>query len=390
MVASDSNGQVLLIGNEPAAFSAALTLAEAGLSVRHVHETPFGLDGASRDIGLVYPELGEPWERLEYALGQELALEFQRWGKNGVENLIERLPASMERGSRLSIARTELEGNLLASDAVKRSQQPVCDDVRLMSGAAASNYAPIDGAHLASFETHALNFVPVKVCEKLASQLSEFTNYRAIPLESDQYKSLELTFLQERVALRGIDGLEEVGDLCLLGTSLETRALLGRFDRVLLPLTAVAFRSQPLKERTRTSVVGITAGWGSERYRFDTELRLLGCGINPSQDFTQASENDNKSWDILRERATQLFTDFHCPLEELLRWSLNFTITCDGLPLLGPLPGEPRVQLCVGFGSSAWSRGWEAGRRLAQAIAGSGEEIQSPLMERCNSRRFFK
>ncbi len=388
---SGQRGEVLLLGSEPAAFSAALGLVESGLSVLHLYEHPFGLHGASRDIGFAYPELGEPWERLEHALGRDCALQFHHWSKHGIESLHRLLEPTVLRGSRLSLARTENEGDLLSKDAVKRGGEPVGDEVRLMSGGAASNYAPVDGAHLAAFETHALTFVPVRVCEVLEERLAEFHNYRAHRLSSELYQSLTLSVGPDRVCAQAGEN-QARGDLCLLATGLETRRLLGKFHDILLPLKGMAFRTEPLRERARSSVVGLTAGWGSERYRFDSEYRLLGCGVDPGQDFSSEESSVNeKSLRALLDRAAQLFTDFDGGEETLLRWAVAFTATCDGLPLLGPLPGEPRVQLCTGFGASAWSRGWEAGRQLAIAIAADeNEKGTATLIARCSPRRFIR
>lgn len=384
-----ADGRILLIGCEPAAFSAALTLAEWGLQVLHLYPEPLGILGSARDIGLAYPELGEPWERLAHALGEELAAEFHQWPKSAVEHLQAICPDEVFRGSRLSVARTEQEGKLLSADAILRSKPPNSDEVRLMSGAAASNYAPIDGASLAAFETHALSFVPLKVCQRVQRILAGFPNYQAMTTGPENYDQIKLGFDGGLVTANTPDRHNVQADVCLLATGLETRSMLDRFHSVLLPWKGQAFRTQPLREKMRSSVVAVTAGWGSERYRFDPEYRLLGCGINPGQDITKTTaESDPQALDALLKRAAQLFTDFDGLAEQVMQWAVLFTTTCDGLPLLGPLPGEPRVQLCTGFGSSAWSRGWQAGRVMAEAMAGSPDAGKSKLIARCSARRF--
>ena len=189
------------------------------------------------------------------------------------------------------------------------------------------------------------------------------------------------------IAVRGSGWSYGAGDLCLVAAGLETRTLLGRFSSILLPLAGQAFRTPPLKECARSSVVGLSAGWGSERYRFDDELRLLGCGISPRQSFQQGTNVDQKAMKVLLERAAQLFTDFEGEAEQTMQWAVEFTGTCDGLPLLGALPGEPRIQVATGFGASAWSRGWEAGLSVAAAIRGQAENL---LLGRCSPGRFLR
>ena len=140
----------------------------------------------------------------------------------------------------------------------------------------------------------------------------------------------------------------------------------------------------------KDQVVGVTASWGFERYRFDDERRLLGCGVDPSGGGGGESATvDDKVMRVFLKRAAQLFTDFESDDEEsLMRWAVEFDGTCDGLPILGALTGEPRIQVACGFSISAWSRGWEAGRRVAGAVLGREDEKGSRLIKRCSPRRF--
>lgn len=380
-------GTVLLIGAEPAAFSCALELVANGVSVHHVYPGPLGLTGSSRDIGLCYPELGEPFERLAHALGESVAVEFHRWSQAGVESLEQTFPTLVHRGSRMAVTRTEQESLLATADAMQRSSPPLGDEVRLMSGAAVSNYGPLDGAHQGSFETHALSFLPLKVLEGAAELLQAHPRYQQSVIEDndlwrqgrvDTSEGIHLTLPTRRFA----------GEIAVLATGTEGSRLLGGFSQVLLPLSGQAFRTPPLREKTRSSVVGITASWGYERYRFDEQYRLLGCGVDPSGSTAHSEDSlvNPKPMKELVVRASSLFTDFDGRLEELLQWGVTFTVSCDGLPLLGPLAGEPRIQLLTGFGLSAWSRGWEAGRRIAYSIIGRGEP--SELLKRCGAVRF--
>ena len=387
---SQQDGVVLVVGAEPAAFSCCAELLESGLSVRHVYPAPLGLHGSSRDIGLAYPELGEPWERLVYALGEEIAMELHRWSGGGVEDLESRFPELVRRGSRLSVTRTEQETKLLSGDALQRSKPPVNDEVRLMSGPAVSNYAPIHTAHFGAFETHAVSFAPVAVLEALSKQLKENPLYESCAVQGDWDKFRVCCSASSVKAVGAGETLAE-GDLAVVAAGMATGRLLDRFEKALVPIRGQAFRSRPLKERTRSSVVGVTASWGFERYRFDDEFRLLGCGVDPSGSGVGEETNDvnAKVMRVVLNRAAQLFTDFDAEDEEsLMRWAVEFDGTCDGLPILGALTGEPRIQVACGFSLSAWSRGWEAGRRVAGAVLGREDETVSRLIARCSPRRF--
>jgi glycine/D-amino acid oxidase-like deaminating enzyme len=49
-------------------------------------------------------------------------------------------------------------------------------------------------------------------------------------------------------------------------------------------------------------------------------------------------------------------------------WAGIAAFTCDGLPLLGPLPGQPRQMACLGFGGSDWSFALRGGQAVAQGL----------------------
>ncbi len=54
--------------------------------------------------------------------------------------------------------------------------------------------------------------------------------------------------------------------------------------------------------------------------------------------------------------------------EATRRWAGIAAFTCDGLPLIGPLPGHPRQVACVGFGGNDWSFALRAGQAVAQGL----------------------
>jgi glycine/D-amino acid oxidase-like deaminating enzyme len=49
-------------------------------------------------------------------------------------------------------------------------------------------------------------------------------------------------------------------------------------------------------------------------------------------------------------------------------WAGIAAFTCDGLPLVGPLPGHPRQVACVGYGGADWSFALRAGQAVADGL----------------------
>jgi glycine/D-amino acid oxidase-like deaminating enzyme len=60
-------------------------------------------------------------------------------------------------------------------------------------------------------------------------------------------------------------------------------------------------------------------------------------------------------------------------------WSVVHTHTCDNLPLVGPLPGQPRRALCLGFRDQQGALALESGRALARGILGEDPGLPSFL-----------
>lgn len=380
---------VLILGGEPAAFACADILTAKGVKVAHLYGTPFGLLGASRDIGLAYPEMGEPWERLRDALGEEIGKEFHQWGKAGVESLTgaAHQESFFRRGSRIAVSRTEQEASLSGTDALDRQQ--IGDEVRLMSGAAASNYAPVIDLLQASFETHAAAFPPVPMLEFLAARLAQRPSYYAQPLTvAQEWQSCQLQHTPQGPQVRWGESETLQAEVVVVAAARESARFLNGFGSVLVSLPGQAFRTPPLREVCRSSVVGVTGSWGYERFRFDPEQRLVGCGINPSGGLVEDGPAVNeKSLEVFFNRSRELFMDLFCELDEVLQWGVEFTVSCDGLPVLGPLSGQPRVQVIAGFSTSAWSRGYRAGEVVAEAL--TQEKYHNPLLARCSPRRFL-
>ena len=65
-------------------------------------------------------------------------------------------------------------------------------------------------------------------------------------------------------------------------------------------------------------------------------------------------------------------------------WAGVAAFTCDGLPLVGPLPGHPRQVACVGYGGADWSFALRAGQAVAQGLL----EGETDVPDRFSLSRF--
>jgi len=68
------------------------------------------------------------------------------------------------------------------------------------------------------------------------------------------------------------------------------------------------------------------------------------------------------------------------------QWSSIMTFSCDGLPVIGPLPGRPRIISCGGFGAFSPSLSLRAAKAVVDGVT-TGE---SPGVPECFSTRRFE
>lgn len=62
------------------------------------------------------------------------------------------------------------------------------------------------------------------------------------------------------------------------------------------------------------------------------------------------------------------------------RWSAIATHTCDGLPIVGPLPGRPRLIVCTGWNGQPWAYALRAARAVADGLlTGRALGVPKPL-----------
>jgi glycine/D-amino acid oxidase-like deaminating enzyme len=91
----------------------------------------------------------------------------------------------------------------------------------------------------------------------------------------------------------------------------------------------------------------------------------------------------------LQQRLEQ-YIRAHLPVAAALpvtvRGAARMAYTQDNLPLVGPLPGQPRVACCAGFSGHDWSLALAAAELLAAALAG---EPRDPVLEILSPRRLM-
>jgi gamma-glutamylputrescine oxidase len=140
------------------------------------------------------------------------------------------------------------------------------------------------------------------------------------------------------------------------------------FEGLIWPVRGQGFVTAPLP---RLLAAGVSAGWGHESYRQLRDGRIVAMGFRPEP------AEDDMSFD---ETPTDLFQGFLAkfaaeripgfppspPVERRFAGTCGFAK--DALPLLGPLPGQPKVVAACGFTMRGLSLGAAVGRAAAHLV----------------------
>jgi glycine/D-amino acid oxidase-like deaminating enzyme len=83
--------------------------------------------------------------------------------------------------------------------------------------------------------------------------------------------------------------------------------------------------------------------------------------------------------DVVQERIEAAVRARYGAVTVLGRWSWIDCKSCDGLPLIGPLPGSPRVVACTGFYGNGGGMAVRAGQGVAEGILGRKSGLPDAL-----------
>jgi glycine/D-amino acid oxidase-like deaminating enzyme len=88
----------------------------------------------------------------------------------------------------------------------------------------------------------------------------------------------------------------------------------------------------------------------------------------------EVGETEPEVVEVVQQRLAA-FAERHlgCAEAPLKRWAWIETHSCDGLPLVGPLPGTTRRLVCTGFGGNDWGLGPACAELVVEGLLGSQE-----------------
>lgn len=365
---------VVVVGGGLPGVAAARFLAQAGVDVVLLEGGPrLGAGSSGRAPGLAWTGPTEHAWRLESSLGANDAGALLRFAREGLDLLHELAPLS-QRGLLWAAVEDERE-----PDELRRSR-----------------------ASLARFGLEAELYPPKRVNELTAG--AHFGPALWLPWEGWFEPGPTLATLADQARTLGArlftgaeaTGLATPGDgvTVVVGRRqtlqaeivvLAAEAGLPRLDDT-FATTLHPYREQAILvpgDPAHTPTVGFRAGFGYTMGRPVAGGGVILAGCRWATPHLESRETDDTVVvPAIQERLEATRDRFLPGLSgtPTARWSWIGANGCDGLPLVGPLPGNPRILACAGFGGNEAGMGVRAARGVVDGLlTGRAEGVPDRL-----------
>ncbi|MBK7756141.1 MAG: FAD-binding oxidoreductase [Deltaproteobacteria bacterium] len=362
-------GDVVIVGAGLGGLGAALALAQGGARVVVLDARGPGDDGFSRGVGLALIGTEEHPHHLAGGLGVERAAEYVAFTRRSVAALA--ALGAVHPGPTLRIAfGAREEGELDAGDAladalgldrVVWSQDQVAELLR----------GPAPGAARASAGDLHVN--PAECMSRLReAAISAGVDLRhnapVLAVEDDA----------DGVVVLAEGGLIARASLMVYAAGW---AMAGLEPWLWDKLSPVRTRHMAAAPRPGAPRLGATAQYGHLNLSAGADGALRWAGLRWATPHLEVGETDEAAptpaidarLDAVHDRTLAAFGP------KVEAWSVVHTHTCDNLPLVGPLPGQPRRALCLGFRDQQGALALESGRAIARGILGEDPALPSFL-----------
>ena len=337
--------EVVVLGAGLTGLSIAQRLRAIGVDTVVVDARPeIGAGMATRGTGVASIQLLDPPFRLIEAVGLDRATEIVRFSAEGVaewgSNLQQTGVAYATKGSQES---GEVARNLAAMEQLGVAARPWSSETA--SGLSAGWIQP-DGGTI-DLQTEVA---------RLARGLTICTECRVVDVGEEGFDA----------SVRLLNGSRIRCDLVVMtGGAHVTPWAADKFHTV----RHQALATQPVS-RIADAPIYIQYGYTGVRQLPNGAVMISGCRW--ATPHLEVGETDDTVVNQKVHHSLKGFLHRHWP--ELTdaaishQWSGIMTFSCDGLPIIGPLPGRPRVIACGGFGAHSASLSLRAARAVVEGI----------------------
>lgn len=353
-----ASADVVIVGGGLAGVACALFLAEGGARpVLLEARDDVGRGGSGRHPGILFGGTGEPPFRLLDALGEVRGREVYDFGRQSVDLLAERTPVARTGG--LWVALDDREGAQMDANAAALERMGVTAVV-LPEGAVEEMIGEAFGPALLVTEDALVD--PAAAVADLAGAAE---GLGARIFVRSRVTGVERVDAGVRVS---VDGGSIVADVVVLAAEAASVDVHEFFHDKITPVREQALITAPT---TLPLCVGIRGQQGWFGARTDVGGRLVVRGARWSTPHFEVGETEAVPGGPVAERLEGLLRARFPSLSGVPivdRWAWIDAASCDGLPIVGPMPGSPRFLCLAGFNGNEAGLGVRAARVVADGL----------------------
>jgi gamma-glutamylputrescine oxidase len=340
-----------IVGAGVTGCACALALAQAGLRVRVVDDRRIAEGASGRNGGFALRGTAAPYDEVVAAHGRERALELWRWTEGEID-VMEGLAGDAFR--RLGSLRLAVDGE---------EREDLRDEIEALwaDGLAADWVDALTGPLAGRFTA--------AICHPTDGALHPARWVRGLAGRAGEAGA---AFVERR---RVTDPAELEADTVVVATDGYPSGLLGDLEGLIVPTRGQVIATEPLGEHLFE--VPHYGRHGFDYWHQAEDGRIVAGGFRDAaleQEFT-ADEALTAAVQGSLERFVSELVGRELRID--YRWAGIFGLVLDFLPVVGPVPGQPRTWVAGGYSGHGNVLGFACGRLVARAILGD----RDPLLE---------
>ncbi len=379
------DAEVAIIGGGITGITAAEYLARHDVETVLVEKRLIGTGASGRNAGFVITGPVEHYARAVKILGREKARRLWEDSLEGIGVIRDNMDryhidADIHQGGSLLLAATEAE-DAEARETVEELNHDGMSALYLDASETARRLNT-DAYFGACLLENNFGYNPYKYVSSLANGLRGLSNLQIC----DQTEIISIQRGHDAIVLRN-EETEIHCQMLLIAANAWAQKLNSWFEDKIIPVRGQVIATKALPDRVWNELVYANFGFEYFRQLPGGELIIGGWRENmPGGDAFHYNEFiDDKAVDGLMDYVRSNFPAMP-ELEVTHKWGGIMGFSRDGLPLLGPLPGESRIITAAGFTGHGMAFGSVIGRFAAQAILGTLDtDISMYALSRFNS-----